>query len=66
MTLDEAGAQIEAAAETYGPAAISIIDRILGQVKSEMGPEAANTLIETHDLELRYNIPPAEFDFGSD
>jgi regulator of PEP synthase PpsR (kinase-PPPase family) len=66
MTLDEAGAQIESAIQAYGAAAVAIIERILDQVKSEMGQEAANTLIETHDLELRYNIPPAEFDFGSD
>ncbi|HUK57169.1 MAG TPA: hypothetical protein VLY20_10970 [Nitrospiria bacterium] len=66
MTLDEAGAQIESASKAYGPAAVSVIERILDQVKSEMGQEAANTLIETHDLELRYNITPAEFDFGSD
>lgn len=66
MTLDEAGAQIESAVKAYGAAAVSVIERILDQVKSEMGQEAANTLIETHDLELRYNFTPKEFDFGSD
>jgi hypothetical protein len=66
MTIDEAGDQIESAVAAYGPAAVSIIERILEQVKSESGPEAVNQLIENHDLELRYNIPPSEFDFGSD
>jgi hypothetical protein len=66
MTLDEAGEQIESAIRMYGPAAVGIIERILGQVKSDLGQEAFNTLIENHDLELRYNIPPGEFDMGSD
>lgn len=66
MTLDEAGGQIEAAIQAYGAAAVAIIDRILDQVKSDMGQEAVNQLIEIHDLELRYNIAPAESDFGSD
>lgn len=66
MTLDEAGNQIESAIRSYGPAAISVIERILGQVKSEIGQEAVNELIESHDLELRYNIAPSDFDFGSD
>ncbi len=66
MTLEEAGEQIESAIRMYGPAAVAIIDRVLGQVKSESGQEAVNTLIESHDLELRCNISPGEFDFGSD
>jgi hypothetical protein len=66
MTLDEAGNQIESAIRAYGPAAVGIIDRILGQVKSEIGQEAVDALIERHDLELRYNISPSEFDLGSD
>jgi hypothetical protein len=43
-----------------------MIERILGQVRSEIGPEAVEALIESHDLELRYNITPSEFDSGSD
>jgi hypothetical protein len=66
MTLDEAGNQIESAIRMYGPAAVGIIDRILAQVKSEIGQEAVDALIERHDLELRYNISPSEFDLGSD
>jgi hypothetical protein len=66
MTLDESGKQIESAIRSYGPAAVAIIERILGQVKSEIGQEAVNALIESHDLELRYNISPKEFDIGSD
>jgi len=65
VTLDEAGSQIESAIRAYGSAAVGIIERILDQVKSEMGQEAVNALIERHDLELRYNISPADFDFGS-
>jgi len=66
MTLDEAGSRIEAAIHAYGPAAVGIIERILGQVKSDLGQDAFNTLVENHDLELRYNISPGEFDIGSD
>jgi hypothetical protein len=66
MTLDEAGGQIESAIIKYGPAAVGMIERILGQVRSEIGPEAVEALIESHDLELRYNITPSEFDSGSD
>jgi hypothetical protein len=66
MTIDEAGRQIESAVRAYGSAATAVIERILGQVKSEIGQEAVNTLIESHDLELRYNISPSEFDIGSD
>jgi hypothetical protein len=66
MTIDEAGRQIESAVRAYGSAAAAVIERILGQVKSEIGQEAVNTLIESHDLELRYNISPSEFDIGSD
>ncbi|MBI3812814.1 MAG: hypothetical protein HY283_11545 [Nitrospirae bacterium] len=66
MTLDEAGKQIESAIQMYGPAAVGIIDRILGQVKSEISQEAVDALIESHDLELRYNISPSGFDLGSD
>jgi hypothetical protein len=66
MDLEEAGNRIESAIRSYGPAAVAIIDRILEQVKSESGQEAVNDLIEGHDLELRYNIAPTEFDIGSD
>lgn len=66
MTLEQASGQIESAVKAYGPAAVAMIERILDQVKSEMGQEAANALIEAHDLELRYNITPAEFDIGLD
>ncbi|HSG06678.1 MAG TPA: hypothetical protein VLB09_09820 [Nitrospiria bacterium] len=65
MTIKEAGLQIEAAIRSYGPAALNVIDRILDQVKSEHGHEAANALIEDHDLELRCNIAPEEFDIGT-
>ena len=66
MTIDEAGGRIESAINAYGPAAAAAIERILEQVKSDLGPEAVNDLIERHDLELRYNIAPTEFDLGSD
>jgi len=66
LTIDEAARQIESAIGAYGPAAASVIERILGEVKSEVGQDAVNTLIERHDLELLYNITPNEFDIGSD
>ena len=62
MTIEEAGERIESAVKAYGPAAVPIIDRVLSQVQSEAGPEAVNRLIEEHDLELRYNISPIEFE----
>ncbi len=65
MTVEEAGVQIEAAINSYGSAALNFIDRILEQVGSELGHEAVNTLIDNHDLELRYNIMPTEFDLGT-
>ena len=65
MTVEEAGVQIEAAIKSYGPAALNFIDRILEQLGSELGHEAVNTLIENHDLEIRYNIVPTEFDLGT-
>jgi hypothetical protein len=37
MTIDEAGSQIEAAIMKYGPAAVAIIERVLAQVRSEIG-----------------------------
>jgi hypothetical protein len=64
MTQDEAGAQIESAINAYGPSAAVMIERILDQVRSEIGQEAVNALIEDHDLELRYNITPGDADFG--
>ncbi|HEY4486089.1 MAG TPA: hypothetical protein VI702_07215 [Nitrospiria bacterium] len=66
MTLDEAGGRIEGAIKAYGPAAVAAIERILSQVKSDLGQEAVNELIDRHDLELRYNFAPNEFDLGSD
>ena len=66
MTQEEAGKQIESAIAAHGTAAAAMIDRILDQVKSEIGQEAVNALIEDHDLELRFNITPGEWDFGSD
>ncbi len=65
MTHEEAGIQIESAIKAYGPAASVMIERILDQVRSEIGQEAVNALIEDHDLELRYNITPGDFDFGT-
>ncbi len=66
MTLEEASSRIESMIRSYGSAAIGPIGGILGQVKSGIGQEAVNELIERHDLELRYNITPNEFDIGSD
>jgi hypothetical protein len=62
VTPEEAGERIESAARAYGPAAAPMIDRILAQVQSESGHEAVNLLIDRHDLELRYNINPIEFE----
>jgi len=66
MTIEEAGKQIESAVNAYGVSAVAMIDRILDQVRSEIGQEAVNALIEDHDLELRFNITPGDADFGAD
>jgi len=66
MTREEAGNQIESTINSYGHSAAVMIERILDQVRSEIGQEAVNALIEDYDLELRYNITPGDADFGSD
>ena len=66
MTVEEASSQIESVIRSFGSAAVPAIDRILERVKSGIGQEAVNELIERHDLELKYNITPNEFDIGSD
>ncbi len=62
MTPDETAGRIEAAIASYGPAASAIIERLLAQVNAESGAAAVNALIDRLDLELRYNIPPIEYD----
>ena len=36
------------------------IDLVINEVKSSLGNETANVLIDEFDLELHYNIAPSE------
>ena len=60
MTNDEARERIDAAITQYGAQAGMAIDLIISEVRSSLGREAANDLIEEFDLELTYNIPPQD------
>lgn len=65
MKLEEAKQRIESAMTQYGQHAAAAIDLVINEVRSDLGHEAANELIEEFDLELQYNIPPSESDFSS-
>jgi hypothetical protein len=65
MKLEEAKQRIESAMTQYGQHAAAAIDLVINEVRSDLGHEAANELIEEFDLELQYNIPPSESDLSS-
>jgi hypothetical protein len=62
MRLEEARQRIESAMAQYGTHAAAAIDLVINEVRSDLGYEAANELIDEFDLELQYNIPPSESD----
>ncbi len=39
-----------------------MIDLVIGEVRSALGHETANALIDEFDLELRYGVAPTEFE----
>ena len=39
--------------------------KAINEVRSDLGREAANELIDEFDLELQYNIAPSESDFSN-
>jgi hypothetical protein len=62
MTTDEARQRIQAGIDRFGQQAAPAIDLVIKEVRSSLGNETANELIEEFDLELTYNITPVEFE----
>ena len=65
MTDEQARQRIEAAIAQFGPRAAMAIELVINEVRSDLGREAANELIDEFDLELQYNIAPSESDFSN-
>jgi len=65
MNLDDARKRIDAAVTQYGQHAAPAIDLVMNEVRSDMGAEAFNALVEEFDLELLYSIPPMESDHST-
>jgi len=62
MTTDEARLRIQSVIDQFGPQAAPMIDLVIKEVRSTLGNETANELIEEFGLELTYNITPVEFE----
>ena len=45
---------------------ICALERLLGDVRSSLGTEIANELIDEFDLELLYNLSPTESEGSGD
>jgi hypothetical protein len=65
MKLEDARQRIESAMTQYGQHAAMAIELVINEVRSDLGREAANELIDEFDLELQYNIAPLESDFSN-
>lgn len=65
MNLDTAKQRIDSAITQYGPHAAPAIDLVMNEVRSDMGAESFNELVEEFDLELLYNIAPMESDHSN-
>ena len=65
MNLDEARTRLESAVTQYGQHAAPAIDLVMSEVRSDMGKNAFNELVEEFDLELLYGIAPMETDHSS-
>ena len=65
MKIEEARQRIESAMTQYGQHAAVAIELVVNEVRSDLGREAANELIDEFDLELQYNIAPLESDMSS-
>lgn len=61
MTHQEAQQRIRSAIDQFGGHAGMAIDLVINEVRSSLGHEVANDLIDEFDLELQYNIAPIEF-----
>ena len=62
MTSDDARQRIQSAIIQFGDQAGPMIDLVIGEVRSALGHETANELIDEFDLELRYGVAPTEFE----
>lgn len=60
MTPEDARQRIQAAIDQFGGHAGTAIDLVINEVRSSLGNETANDLIDEFDLELQYNITPTE------
>ena len=60
MTNDEARHRIQSAMDQFGAQAGAAIDLVISEVRSGLGNETANELIDEFDLELQFNISPTE------
>lgn len=60
MTTDEARQRIQSAMDQFGHQAGVAIDLVISEVRSSLGNETANELIDELDLELQFNIAPTE------
>ena len=65
MTTDEARQRIQSSIDQFGSHAAAALDLIISEVRSDLGYETANGLIDEFDLELEYNIVPTESEGGS-
>jgi hypothetical protein len=65
MKIEEARQRIESAMTQYGQHAAVAIELVVNEVRSDLGHEVANELIDEFDLELQYNIAPQESDMSS-
>lgn len=66
MTTQEAKERIQSAIDQFGDRAGVAIDLVINEVRSSLGSETANDLIDEFDLELHYNIAPSEPDGSGD
>jgi hypothetical protein len=66
MTTDEARERILSAIDQFGSHATGALERLLGDVRSSLGTEIANELIDEFDLELLYNLSPTESEGSGD
>jgi len=62
MNLDDARTRLETAVTQYGQHAAPAIDLVMSEVRSDLGKNAFNELVDEFDLELLYGIAPMETD----
>jgi hypothetical protein len=65
VNLDDARKRIDSAVTQYGQHAAPAIDLVMAEVRSDLGAQAFNQLVDEFDLELMYNIAPMESDHSN-